>query len=56
MKITDRLFELSQTDAILVVSDKNRMYFTGFASTFGFLILMPQNKNIFIFYLKQRET
>ena len=48
MKITDRLFELSQTDAILVVSDKNRMYFTGFASTFGFLILMPQNKNIFI--------
>ncbi len=48
MKTTDKLFELCQTDALIVISDKNRMYFTGFASTFGYLVLLPQNKNIFI--------
>lgn len=48
MRSTDKLFELCQTDAVLVVGDKNRMYFTQFASTFGFLILLPQNKNVFI--------
>ncbi len=48
MKNTDKLFGLSGVDAILVVSDKNRMYFTGFASTFGYLILFPQNNSYFI--------
>ena len=48
MKKTDKLFELSQVDALLVVSEKNRLYFTGFASTFGYLVLLPDNKNVFI--------
>ncbi|MBQ2805354.1 MAG: aminopeptidase P family N-terminal domain-containing protein, partial [Clostridia bacterium] len=48
MKNTDRLFELSNVDAVLVVSDKNRRYFTGFASTFGYLVLLKGNKNVFI--------
>lgn len=48
MKSTDKLFQLSNVDAILLVSDKNRMYFTGFASTFGYLVLMPQGHSYFI--------
>lgn len=48
MKNTDKLFELSKVNAILVVSEKNRMYFTGFASTFGYLVLLRDNKSIFI--------
>ncbi len=48
MKNTERLFSLAQTDAILVVSDKNRMYFTGFQSTFGYLLLLRNGKNVFI--------
>lgn len=48
MKDTERLYELSQTDALLIVSDKNRLYFTGFQSTFGYLILLRGNKNVFI--------
>lgn len=48
MKNTDKLFSLAQTDAILVISDKNRMYFTGFQSTFGYLVLLKNNKNVFI--------
>ena len=48
MKNTDKLFELSKVDAILVISEKNRLYFTGFASTFGYLVLLPGNKNVFI--------
>lgn len=48
MKNTDKLFELSQVEAILVVSEKNRFYFTEFASTFGYLVLMPNNKSVFI--------
>ena len=48
MKNTDKLFQLSQTDAILVISDKNRLYFTGFQSTFGYLVLLQGNKNVFI--------
>ena len=49
MKNTDKLFELIENvDAILVVSEKNRLYFTGFASTFGYLVLLPNNKNVFI--------
>ena len=48
MKNTDKLFELSKTDALLVISEKNRLYFTGFASTFGYLVLLPDNKNVFI--------
>lgn len=48
MKNTDKLFELSKVDAVLVISEKNRMYFTGFASTFGFLVLLKGNRNVFI--------
>ena len=48
MKKTDKLFELAKVDAALVISEKNRLYFTGFASTFGYLVLMRNNKNIFI--------
>ena len=48
MKTTDKLFELTTVDAIVVISEKNRLYFTGFASTFGYLVLMRGNKNIFI--------
>ena len=48
MKNTDKLFELSKLDALLVISEKNRLYFTGFASTFGYLVLLPNNKNVFI--------
>lgn len=47
MKNTEKLFELAKTDAILVISAKNRRYFTGFASTFGYLVLIP-GENIFI--------
>lgn len=47
MKSTEKLFELSGFDAALVISEKNRLYFTGFASTFGYLILMRE-KNVFI--------
>ena len=48
MKDTKKLFELCKTDAVLVTSEKNRMYFTGFASTFGYLVLLPNNKNVFL--------
>ena len=48
MKNTDKLFELREVDAILVISEKNRLYFTGFASTFGYLVLLPNNINVFI--------
>ncbi len=48
MKNTDKLFQLSNVDAVLLISDKNRMYFTGFASTFGYLVLLPENKGYFI--------
>ena len=48
MKSTEKLFNLSNVDAILLISDKNRMYFTGFASTFGYLLLFPQDQNYFI--------
>lgn len=48
MKKTDKLFELSQVDAALIISEKNRLYFTGFASTFGYLVLLQDNKTVFI--------
>ena len=48
MKNTDKLFSLSNVDAILVVSEKNRFYFTEFASTFGYLVLLPNNRSVFI--------
>lgn len=48
MKNTDKLISLANTDAILIVSEKNRFYFTEFASTFGYLLLFPDNKSIFI--------
>lgn len=47
MKNTDKLFELAQVDAMLIVSEKNRRYFTEFASTFGYLVIL-KNKNVFI--------
>ncbi len=46
MKNTEKLFTES-LDAAVVISDKNRLYFTGFASTYGFLVLF-KDKNIFI--------
>lgn len=55
MKNTDKLFELSKVDAVLVISEKNRIYFTGFASTFGYLVLLHNNKNIFITDLRYYE-
>lgn len=48
MKSTDKLFQLSGVDACLVVSEKNRFYFTGFNSTFGYLLLFPNNAATFI--------
>lgn len=48
MKNTEKLFELSKADAILVVSEKNRFYFTEFASTFGYLALFPDGKSVFV--------
>ena len=48
MKNSDKLFELAQVDATLVISEKNRFYFTGFASTFGYLVLLKDNKTVFI--------
>lgn len=48
MKSTNKLFGASNVDAVLVVSEKNRMYFTGFASTFGYLVLLHNEKNVFI--------
>lgn len=48
MKNTDRLFRLSNVDAVLIVSEKNRFYFTEFASTFGYLALFPNNESVFI--------
>lgn len=47
MKNTEKLFELADIDACLVVSDKNRFYFTEFASTFGFLAIL-RDKSVFI--------
>ncbi len=41
MKDTKKLFELNkEIDAILVTSQKNRYYFTGFSSTAGYLLIM----------------
>lgn len=48
MKNTGKLFELSKVDAALIISEKNRMYFTGFASTFGYLVLLHGNNAVFI--------
>lgn len=46
MKDTTKLFTNLTADAILVVSEKNRFYFTEFASTFGYLVIMP-SKSVF---------
>ena len=46
MKDTTKLFTNLSADAILVVSEKNRLYFTEFASTFGYLVILP-NKSVF---------
>ncbi|MCM1043844.1 MAG: aminopeptidase P family protein [Corallococcus sp.] len=58
MKEYKKLFDLEKIDAALILSSKNRFYFTEFASTFGFLLLFPQ-KSVFITdsrYLEMAET
>ena len=47
MKDLKTLFQRCGADALVVISDKNRLYFTGFASTFGYLVL-TKDKSIFI--------
>ncbi len=44
MKNTDKLFSLANVDAMLITSEKNRFYFTEFASTFGYLALLPDGQ------------
>ncbi len=40
MRKYDKLFE-NGLDAVVVISEKNRQYFTEFASTYGYLVLLP---------------
>lgn len=47
MKDTTKLFKNLTADAVLVVSEKNRLYFTEFASTFGYLVIMPNKSVLF---------
>ena len=48
MRKADKVFELKpNVDALLITSEKNRFYYTGFASTLGYLILL-KNKSFFI--------
>lgn len=49
MKDIAKLFSIApDVDAILVTSEKNRRYFTGFASTFGYLVLLKDRASVFI--------
>ena len=49
MKDIAKLFAIApEVDAILVTSEKNRRYFTGFASTFGYLVLLKDRPSVFI--------
>lgn len=46
---TAKLFALHpEVDAALIISQKNRRYFSGFNSTFGYLILTKQGQKTFI--------
>lgn len=42
MRNYNKLFETG-LDAVLVISEKNRQYFTEFASTYGYLVLLPDH-------------
>ncbi len=42
MRNYNKLFE-GGLDAVLVISEKNRQYFTEFASTYGYLVLLPDH-------------
>ncbi len=48
MKNTDKLFDITKVDAFLIISEKNRFYFTEFASTFGYLVLLRNNRSVFV--------
>lgn len=47
MRDYKKLFENNNIDAVIVISEKNRKYFSTFASTFGYLVLLP-TKSLFI--------
>ncbi len=47
MKDTTKLFTNLTADAVLVVSEKNRFYFTEFASTFGYLVILKEKAVFF---------
>lgn len=48
MRKADKVFEQKPSvDALLITSEKNRFYYTGFASTFGYLVMLKE-KNYFI--------
>lgn len=48
MRKADKVFEKKPSvDALLITSEKNRFYYTGFASTFGYLVMLKE-KNYFI--------
>lgn len=48
MRRADKVFELKPSvDALLITSEKNRFYYTGFASTLGYLIVL-KDKSFFI--------
>lgn len=48
MRDTSKLFNLNQNlDAVLIISSKSRRYYTGFQSTFGYLVLL-KDKTAFI--------
>ena len=41
MRKADKVFEQKPSvDALLITSEKNRFYYTGFASTFGYLVML----------------
>lgn len=41
MRRADKVFELKPSvDALLITSEKNRFYYTGFTSTLGYLIVL----------------
>ena len=43
MKTAESIFRnLKDLDAIIITSEKNRLYYTGFASTFGILIFLKK--------------
>ncbi len=48
MKTAESIFSMhNELDALMVLSEKNRLYYTGFASTFGVLIFLRDGKTHF---------